>query len=129
MKNFGLSKFERIKSKKEFDLVYSEGKIIFSNSRKLKATYCLVEGSGVKVAFTTHKKSGKAFWRNRARRLMRESFRHNKNIIAPFCSNNLMLIALSLNSINQRKYPQLNLSIIKPEIIDILLNLQKELVS
>jgi ribonuclease P protein component len=128
LKNFGLSKHERIKSKKEFDLVYSEGKIIFSKSRKLKALYCIVEGNGLKVAFTTHKKSGKAFWRNRARRLMRDSFRYNKNIIKPFCLNNLLLISFSLNSINQLKYPRLNLNIIKPEIIDILLNLQKELV-
>lgn len=128
MKNFGLSKYERIKSKKEFDLVYSKGKIIFSKNRKLKATYCFVEGDGLKVAFTTHKKSGKAFWRNRARRLMRESFRHNKNLIAPFCSNNMLLLSFSLNSINQTNYPKPNLSLFEPEITDILLNIQKELV-
>lgn len=129
MKNFGLSKHERIKSKKEFDLVYSKGKIIFSKNRKLKATYCFVEGNGLKVAFTTHKKAGKAFWRNRARRLMRESFRHNKHLLLSFCSQNLLLLIFSLNSMNQRNYPKLKLNLIEPELTDILINLQKEVVT
>lgn len=129
MKNFGLSKHERIKSKKEFDLVYSKGKIIFSKNRKLKAAYIFVEGSGFKVAFTTHKKSGKAFWRNRARRLMRESFRQNKHLLLSFCSNNLLLIIFSLNSINQQNYPKLKFNVIEPELTNILFNLQNEVVN
>lgn len=129
MKSFGLSGNERIKSKKEFDLVFSKGKIIFSNSFKIKARYSLVEGNGFKVAFTIHKKAGKAFWRNRSRRLMKDVFRLNKNIISEYCSDKQLLLVFSLNTINQKKFPHPDFNFFKPEVIDILSKLQKELVN
>lgn len=129
MKNFGLSRNERIKSKNEFDLVFSKGKVVYSSGLLLKAKYLLLEGNGFKVAFTIHKKAGKAFWRNRARRLMKDIFRVNKATISTCCSEKQLLIVFSLNLINQKKFPHLEYNFIKPELIDILNKLQKELVN
>lgn len=127
MKSFGLSRNERIKSKNEFDLVFSEGKNVYSDSFLLKARYILLEGNGFKVAFTIHKKAGKAFWRNRARRLMKEIFRTNKAIISKCCMNKQLLIIFSFNLINQKKFPRLEYNFIKPELLNLLNKLQNEL--
>ena len=54
MKQFGLSKSERIKRKKIFNLVYSEGTALYSNNNRFKAIYYIVENSekpGIKTAF------------------------------------------------------------------------------
>lgn len=125
MEQFGLSKKERIKSKKEFGLVYSKGKTIYSVNGELKATYFIennTEIQGVKCAFAVHKKSGKAVWRNRVKRLLRESYRLNKHTIVQKCidRNCLMLLILSLNSINQKKKKKIYLKDILPSALDLL---------
>ncbi len=84
MKNFGISKKERIKSRKEFQQVFFCGNKIFSKNHKLKAIYLINENISkdeIKVAFTAHKKAGKAVWRNRIKRLLRESYRLNKHLL------------------------------------------------
>ena len=125
MRRFGLSKRERIKSKKEISLIYSEGTTIFSKRRQLKVTFYKEENSdfsGVKVAFAVSKKSGVAVWRNRVKRLMRESYRLNKESLTSKCisQNKLLLVIFSLNTINQDKHKIIFLRDIRPEIIELI---------
>ncbi len=127
MKRFGLSKIERIKRKNDFSQVYNSGKIIYSNSRKLKAIFYLgkSESNSVKVAFGISKKAGNAVWRNRLRRLLRESYRLNKEILSDF--NQSLLVVFSPNILNKKKNPKLFLRDVQFDMIDLLKKLQDKI--
>ncbi len=124
MKRFGLSKHERIKRKNEFSRVYKSGKIIYSNSRKLKAIFYLgkSESKSVKVAFGISKKAGNAVWRNRLRRLLREVYRLHKDILSN-CDHSIWIV-FSPNNLNKRVNPKLSLRDVKPDMIDLLKKLR-----
>lgn len=124
MKRFGLSKHERIKRKNEFSRVYESGKIIYSNSRKLKAIFYLgkSESKSVKVAFGISKKAGNAVWRNRLRRLLREVYRLNKEILSD-CNRSLWIV-FSPNNLNKKVNPKLLFRDVKPDMIDLLKKLR-----
>ena len=131
MKEFGLSAKERIKNKKEFGLVFSEGKTIYSVDRKLKAIYYIeknTEFPGVKCAFAVHKKSGKAVWRNRVKRLLRESYRLNKRSLIDKCvaQNCLLLLIFSLNSVNQQINNKIKLKDLLPGAVDLLNQIKRD---
>ena len=125
MKQFGLSSKERIKSKNEFDLVYSAGEILFSSSQKLKAVFLIhkeSETSGIKAAFAVSRKSGNAVWRNRVKRLFRESFRQNKQELKELVElkNVSLLIVFSPNMINQTNRKKIFLKEVLPDILDLM---------
>ncbi|MFC2084138.1 ribonuclease P protein component [Bacteroidota bacterium] len=127
MKKFGLSREERIKSTKEFELIFSEGITIHSNSRKLKAIFCINSNECIsKVAFAIPKKSGKAFWRNRVKRLLREAYRLNKNILNDGNLNLNFLIVFLTDLINQSNTPKLQLNDIIPEMVNLLKGIRLE---
>ncbi len=107
MKKFGLSNEERIKSKKQFDQLYSTGTKIISKNKKLRAIYNIddsAEQCGVKMAVAIHKKSGSAVWRNNFKRLIRESYRLNKHLILDeaISKNKLVHVAFASNSMSQK---------------------------
>ena len=124
MKRFGLSKIERIKRKNDFSKVYNSGKIIYSNSRKLKAIFYLgkSESKSVKVAFGISKKAGNAVWRNRLRRLLRESYRLNKEILSD--CNHTLLVVFSPNNLNKKQNPKLFLKDVKHDMVELLKKLR-----
>lgn len=124
MKRFGLSKHERIKRKNEFSRVYKSGEIIYSNSRKLKAIFYLgkSESKSVKVAFGISKKAGNAVWRNRLRRLLREVYRLNKDILSN-CDCSIWIV-FSPNNLNKKVNPKLLFRDVKPDMIDLLKKLR-----
>jgi ribonuclease P protein component len=125
VKTQGLSKSERIKKKNDFEKVYSFGTTIHSSDRKLKATYFFDktnERGLIKAAFAVHKRAGKAVWRNRVKRLLRESFRLNKQKLYDSVELNetTLLIIFSPNSINEKKYKTINLNDIMPSFLDMI---------
>jgi ribonuclease P protein component len=86
VKNYSLSREERITSKKLFDRIYESGKTIYSKDKKLKVLFLYDPNSekpGIKIAAAVSKKAGKAVWRNRIKRLIKESYRLNKKIMLP----------------------------------------------
>lgn len=130
MKEVGLSKSERIKSKNEIALVYNSGKTIYSNSRKLKAIFYINKNAGsvsAKVAFAVHKKAGNAVWRNRVRRLLRESYRLNKSILTNNIKNVLLLVVFSLNTINQRNNLKISLKDVLNDVLELMNKIRVEL--
>lgn len=129
MKKFGLSRKERIKKKKDFDQIYSSGKVIFSKNKKIKIMYVIEENSenpGIKIAAAVSKKAGNAVWRNRMKRLLKESFRLNKNILTEFCINNKLLLKLviSPNTFNQRDNETVKLNDVMFEVKELMSNLK-----
>lgn len=125
MKQFGLSKKERIKNKKEFSLVYTKGSVLYSSGKKLKANYYSQfssDNQGVKVAFGVHRKSGKAVWRNRIKRLFRTAFRLNKKNLVESCAskNKTLLLVISPYGINQKNNRTVYLKDVEPDVIELM---------
>ncbi|MEG8947819.1 ribonuclease P protein component [Rosettibacter firmus] len=125
MKQFGLSAKERIKKKKEIELVYTKGETIYSSSSIIKAIFYINKDSdyiGVKTAFAVSRKTGKAVWRNRLKRLLRESYRLNKQILIPLCLEKKigLYIIFASNTLNEAKNKKIKLSNIMPDIVDLM---------
>ena len=132
MKRFGLSSEERIKSRKDFQKIYSSGKIFFSNQKIIKALFIIEENSklpGVKIAAAVFKKAGNAVWRNRLKRLIKESYRLNKEILLSSAQEKKLLlkIVFSPNLLYQKKNKNLKLKIIMPEVVDIMLKIKSSI--
>lgn len=125
MKKFGLSTKEKIKRNTDFKHIYSNGKIIVSCDRILKATY-LIEADGVdpgvKIASAVHKKAGNAVWRNKAKRLIREAYRLNKAFlfIKALERGQSLKIVFSPFNINERTNKNLKLKDISPGVWDLM---------
>ena len=125
MKKFGLSADERIKSRKDFEELYSKGKTLFSSTKKIKAIYIIDQNSnepGVKISIAVSHKSGNATWRNRVKRLLKESYRLNKHILLKKAEalNFDMRIIFSPYSINMKKNKNIYLNEIMPDVIEIM---------
>ncbi len=119
MRKLSLNKRERIKGSTSFEKIYSSGSKTVSSDRRVRAIYKVefpVERPFVKLGVAVSKKAGNACFRNRIKRLLRESFRLNK----PELTDNLGLyILLSPYSFldRNRKY---RLSYFSDSVIDIL---------
>ena len=129
MKRYGLSADERIKSRKDFELIYSSGTTIFSADRRIKAIYLIsaeADSPGVKIAPAVSKKAGKAVWRNRVKRLIKEAYRLNKEILTGLSLQNdiLIKIVLSPNMLNERTNKNIRLNEVAPGILEILLKIK-----
>lgn len=132
MKRFGLSSKERIKSRKEFELVFSRGEVFFPSSNRLKATFFIERNSdkiGIKVAFAVSKKSGNAVWRNRVKRLFRELYRLNKSEIKSDCEQKKLklLLVISPYTLNQMNNKKIYLNDIESDVVDLLNQIRSKL--
>ncbi|MFN3873447.1 MAG: ribonuclease P protein component [Ignavibacterium sp.] len=110
MKLFSLSKYERIKEKKKIQLLIQDGSSVFSSRNSLKAIYLIQDSNepGVKIAVGISRKAGKAVWRNKLKRLIRNAYRLNKIPLLETAKqkNKLVLIlftSLSYNELNNKK--------------------------
>lgn len=125
MKHYSLSSGERLKGKKSFDDIYSNGKTVFSSDKKFKAVYIFrknTETPGVKIAAAVSRKAGKAVWRNRVKRLIKESYRLNKHKLLNKAIDNsvLILVVFSPNTINQKANKLIHLNDVMPGIVDLI---------
>lgn len=132
MKRFGLSAEERIKSRKDFEKIFSNGKTIFSSDKKIKAIYILEKNNdtaGVKISVAVNKKAGKAVWRNRVKRLLKEAYRLNKEMIAGAAlkKNFLLKMIFSLNNFTEKKNKKISLSEIMSGMTDILAKIESRM--
>ena len=132
MKHFSLSAKERIKSKKIFDAIYTSGKTIFSANKKFKASYLIEqksERSEVKMAAAVSKKSGNAVWRNRVKRLIKESYRLNKFGLINFAEEKKVTfnIVFSANALTEKKNKKPKLKDVMPDIIELIMRLKGSL--
>lgn len=78
--NNSFSKFERIKKRKEFDLVFEKGFFI-KHFKCYNFCYCISAYEKSRLGIIVRKKYGKAHIRNYEKRLVREFFRKNKNLL------------------------------------------------
>jgi len=132
LKKHSLSSEERIKSKKEFDRIYEFGKKIYSSDKKLKAVFLCdraVDNPRVKIAIAISKKAGNAVWRNRVKRLIKESYRLNKeSLVSKIIEKNILLrIIFSANHLNENRNKRLKLHYILTPVLDLLSVIKNEI--
>ncbi len=128
---FGLSADERIKSRKDFELVFSAGKTVISGNKKIRARFTVEESEKpvVKIAPAVNKKFGIAVWRNRVKRLLKESYRLNKEILAEISSRKNITIKIVFfpHGINEKNNKNLKLNDIMPGVIDAMIKIKKSI--
>lgn len=125
MNQFSLSKNERVKLKRDFQKIYSQGNLLLSSQGKIKVNYYIessVNDGGIKAAFVVSKKAGNAVWRNRVKRLFREAYRCNKSSLNEICrsKNLLLLLSFSPYKLNQKQNKKIKLDFILHDFIDLL---------
>jgi len=125
LKQYGLTARERIKSKRDFENIYQSGTTIQSSDKKIKASYVVENNSlhpGVQIAAAISKRVGGAVWRNRFKRLIRESYRLNKVWLVNLCreKNQTAKIIFSTSTLNQKNHERLNLSSVMPGMIEVM---------
>jgi ribonuclease P protein component len=132
VKKYGLSSAEKLKSRKDIEELFQKGNTLVSSSKRIKVVYLIDNNSvepGIRTAVAVGKKAGKAFWRNRVKRLLRESIRLNKEILIKItevkgCKIRIIFSPCLLNMRNNRK---LYLKDIMPDVIQIMSRLSSNI--
>jgi ribonuclease P protein component len=132
LKLYSLSRKERIKSKKLFDAIYYQNNLIVSNDQKVKALFVVenqTENIPVKVTEAVSKKTGNAVWRNRVKRLLRESYRVNKYLLVERCieKNISLAVVFSPYFLNQKRNPIVQLSDVFPGMLDVITKIRSSI--
>jgi ribonuclease P protein component len=120
--------FERLKSENNIDAVFKKGGVIISSDKRLKANYISSNDATrtTRIAITISSKAGNSVWRNRLKRIIRESLKQEKEFFEDRANNNMELsIIFSPYKINQANLKHLFLKDIKPAVTDVLNKLLK----
>ena len=93
-------KKEKLKGKKSFDVLFSEGKVLKAYPIQLRyLPMDFSDGTQIKVAVVAPKrKFKKAVQRNRIKRLLREAYRLNKSLVFNNIEGNFALLFLYLGN-------------------------------
>jgi ribonuclease P protein component len=123
--------FKWLKNDKDFELVYKKGRTIISEDKKLKAKYLYtdrIENIKVKAGLSVISKKGNSVWRNRVRRILRESLRKEVEKLLAIAKqkNSELLIVFSPYSIDQNNSRKIYFRDINISVLEIL-NRLKEL--
>lgn len=128
----GVKVFERLKGKSDIDAVYKKGKTIISTDKKLKAFLLSSEGriNKIRVAITVSSKAGSSVWRNRFKRIIRESIRQEKEFLKDRININKQELSIIFSPfrLNQGNVDQVFLKDIKPAVTDILNKITKSII-
>lgn len=123
---------ERIKSRETIGKIYNIGKTIISSDKRVKAIYNIEKNliqPSIRYAVTISSKVGNSVWRNRFKRLIRESVLFEYKIIKD------VVLSLKLNVeivfspafISQQNQKKIFLADIQPAVSEIFTNLRKQL--
>lgn len=136
MHRFRFPKSEKIKSKKIFERTLLFGKKIYSKSQKLKCSFVIEElnpdtpeKNYIQVAFAVSRKSGKAVWRNKFKRILRELYRLNKHSLIDILKkrSRKLFFIVSSNKLNEKTSPKLKLRELENDMLEIIEMIKKEI--
>jgi ribonuclease P protein component len=132
LKIFSLNQYERVKKKNDFEKVYSSGKIFYSSELLIKSLYTIdpkEQFVGVKIAVAVSKKAGNAVWRNRIKRLIKESYRLNKTSIINKASQAKVgvMIIFSPNRLSESKNKNIFLKDVKEKVVELINKIEQQI--
>jgi ribonuclease P protein component len=124
LKNFSLAQNERVKKKSDFEKIYSAANVLFSSDRLLKVHFLCVDSeiSEIKIAAAVSKKSGKAVWRNRVKRIIKDAYRINKPFLLKSILNKKvkLLLVFSPNRLSEASNKKIYLRDISPGVVELM---------
>jgi ribonuclease P protein component len=133
---FRFPKSERIKSEKIFERTLLFGKKIYSKSQKLKCSFVIEDlnpetpdKNYIQVAFAISRKSGKAVWRNKFKRILRELYRLNKHSLLDLLKahSRKLYFIISSHKLNEKTTPKLKLRELENDMLEIFEMIKKEI--
>jgi ribonuclease P protein component len=136
VKRFSLSRYERITGKKNFTIAFENGSPLFSSDKKIKSVVIRHNSKsdqsikpGVQIGVAVSKRNGNAVWRNRMRRLVKESYRLQKLPVVEKAIEREVLLQIIFLPVgfSKQKNPVLRLCDIKPSVEDILTQIMVQL--
>lgn len=136
MLRFRFPKSEKIKSKKIFERTLLFGQKISSSSQKLKCSFILddlnpddADKTLIKVAFSVSRKSGKAVWRNRLKRILREIYRLNKHSLVELLERKSKRLYFIISSfkLNERQNRKLWYRDLEKDVLELFEMIKKEI--
>jgi ribonuclease P protein component len=124
--------FGMLRCVKEFEMVFKKGRLVRSEKSKVRAYFLILNESNskaLKVAVSVSAKMGNSVYRNRFKRVVKESLRHEKIILKDLVENlkTELLIVFSPHKINQKNQKRIFLNEIRADVIDILIYICREL--
>ena len=124
----------RLKSKKTTEKIFNSGKVVYSSDNKLRAHYLLYRNStesGIKSSVAVSKRAGKAFWRNRAKRLIREANRLSNNLLFDSCLHKKIKLEIifTVNNLNEAVNRKIFLADIQLPFEEILNRINREIMA
>lgn len=132
MKVFSLSRNEKVKRKNDFKKVYSSKKILFSSDLLVKSHYTIdldEQIVGAKIAVAVSTKAGQAVWRNRIKRLIRESYRLNKHALLKKTIEKkiCLLIIFSPNKLSENNNKKVYYNDICSSVIELINKIEQQI--
>lgn len=132
MEDFSLNRNERVKKKNDFEKVYSSGKVLYSSELLIKSIYTINPNEnfvGVKIGVAVSKKAGKAVWRNRVKRLIKESYRLNKGSIIDKANKSKVgiIIIFSPNRLSESRNKKVFLKDIKEKVVELIFKIEQQI--
>jgi ribonuclease P protein component len=124
LKNFSLTRNERVKKKRDFEKVYNAANVLFSSDRLIKVHFICSENSVavIKIAAAVSKKAGKAVWRNRVKRLIKESYRLNKKALLEkvLLKKIQLLLVFSPSRLSEASNKKIYLHDVSPGVVELM---------
>ena len=124
MKNFSLTRNERVKKKRDFEKVYNAANVLFSSDRLIKVHFICSENNVavIKIAAAVSKKAGKAVWRNRVKRLIKESYRLNKKSLLEkvLLKKIQLLLVFSPSRLSEASNKKIYLHDVSPGVVELM---------
>ena len=124
MKNFSLTRNERVKKKRDFEKIYNAANVLFSSDRLIKVhiIYAESDAAEIKIAAAVSKKAGKAVWRNRVKRLIKESYRLNKKVLLEKVLKKKiqLLLVFSPNRLSEASNKRIYLQDVSPGVVELM---------
>ena len=132
MKSFSLNRNERVKKKNDFEKVYTSAKVLFSSKFLIKSLHTIDPEKkfvGVKIVAAVSKKAGKAVWRNRVKRLIKESYRLNKQSLLKKATEKKigLLIIFSPNRLSESKNKKVFFKDISDNVIELINKIEQQI--